>query len=101
MRIKNHWISKKYFPIHRLPEATNWTVLTRKHQSTSLVVKGLSFDREYVFRVKAVNVHGQSHPSQVSQPVSFQAQALRNEEKDLDHSKEDEKERKVRKTIKR
>ena len=28
-------------------------------------------DKEYIFRVKAVNAHGHSQPSQVSEPVSL------------------------------
>ncbi len=45
--------------------------MTNRHHSTSFVVKGLSVDREYIFRVKAVNIHGESLPGRVSEPVSF------------------------------
>ena len=53
------------------PEATDWTVLTAECHSTSYIVTGLDSSREYIFRVKAVNVHGASEPSSVSEPVSF------------------------------
>lgn len=45
--------------------------MTNRHHSTSFVVKGLSEDREYIFRVKAINIHGESLPGRVSEPVSF------------------------------
>ncbi len=53
------------------PEPTDWTVLTAECHSTSYIVTGLDSSREYIFRVKAVNVHGASSPSRVSEPVSF------------------------------
>ena len=53
------------------PEATDWTVLTAECHSTSYIVTGLDSSREYIFRVKAANVHGASEPSSVSEPVSF------------------------------
>lgn len=53
------------------PEATDWTVLTSECHSTSYIVTGLDASRECIFRVKAVNVHGASEPSSVSEPVSF------------------------------
>ena len=54
------------------PDATDWQILSSDtHLSTSFVVTGLSKDKEYIFRVKAVNAHGQSQPSQVSEPVSL------------------------------
>jgi predicted Ser/Thr protein kinase len=54
------------------PDASDWTVLNAESQhSTSFVVRGLKKDEEYIFRVKAVNVHGQSEPSRVSEPVSL------------------------------
>jgi hypothetical protein len=53
------------------PEATDWTVLTAECHSTSYIVTGLDATRECIFRVKAVNVHGASEPSRVSEPVSF------------------------------
>ena len=34
-------------------------------------LKGLDNTKEYIFRVRAENVHGQSEPSRVSEPVSF------------------------------
>ena len=72
--------------------------MTSRHHSTSFVVKGLSFDREYIFRVKAVNVHGESEPSRVSEPVSFRAHAPGNEEEeDVEHSKKDKKDKKEKK----
>ena len=53
------------------PEATDWTVLTAECHSTSYIVTGLDCAREYIFRVKAVNVHGASEPSSASEPVGF------------------------------
>ena len=53
------------------PEPTDWTVLTSDCHSTSYIVKGLDPDKEYIFRVKAQNVHGASQPSRVSEPVGF------------------------------
>ena len=44
------------------PEATPWEVLDwggHSHHSTSYVVKNLDADREYIFRVRSENVHGQ------------------------------------------
>lgn len=75
----------------RPPEATDWTVLTNCHHSTSFVVKGLSLDREYIFRVKAANVHGESEPSRVSEPVSFSSHGSANEDDDdsVHHAKKD------------
>ena len=74
----------------RPPEATDWTVVTNRHHSTSFVVKGLSYDREYIFRVKAVNVHGESEPSRVSEPVSFRVHGSGNdEEDDVEHAKKE------------
>lgn len=74
----------------RPPEATDWTVVTNSHHSTSFVVKGLSLDREYIFRVKAVNIHGESEPSRVSSPVSFGVHGTGNEEdEDVAHAKKD------------
>ena len=66
----------------RPPEATDWTVITNSHHSTSFVVKGLSLDCEYIFRVKAVNVHGESEPSRVSEPVSFGVNGATNDDDD-------------------
>jgi len=45
--------------------------VTNCHHSTSFAVKGLSEDKEYIFRIKAVNIHGESLPGRVSEPVSF------------------------------
>ena len=42
--------------------------------STSFVVKGLDKDKEYIFRVKAVNAQGHSPPSKVSEPAMPQDQ---------------------------
>ena len=54
------------------PDATDWQILSSDtHLSTSFVVTGLCKDKEYIFRVKAVNAHGHSQPSQVSEPVSL------------------------------
>ena len=54
----------------RPPEATDWTVVD-SHHTTSYIVKNLDPGREYIFRVKAENSHGQSEPSRVSEPVCF------------------------------
>ena len=53
------------------PETTDWTIVTSKCHSTSFIVKNLDPDREYIFRVRAQNIHGQSAPGKVSEPVSF------------------------------
>jgi serine/threonine protein kinase len=53
------------------PEPTDWTVVTSKCHSTSYIVRELSVDREYIFRVRAQNIHGQSAPGKVSEPVCF------------------------------
>jgi serine/threonine protein kinase len=53
------------------PEPTDWTVVTSKCHSTSYIVRDLSADREYIFRVRAQNIHGQSAPGKVSEPVCF------------------------------
>ena len=54
------------------PDATDWQILSSDtHLSTSFVVTELCKDKEYIFRVKAVNAHGHSQPSQVSEPVSL------------------------------
>ena len=52
----------------RPPEATDWTVVD-SHHTTSYIVQNLDPGREYIFRVKAENSHGQSEPSRVSEPV--------------------------------
>ena len=54
----------------RPPEATDWIVVD-SHHTTSYIVKNLDPGREYIFRVKAENSHGQSEPSRVSEPVCF------------------------------
>ena len=53
------------------PEPTDWTTLTSKCHSTSYIVRNLDIDREYIFRVKAQNIHGPSSPGKISEPVSF------------------------------
>jgi serine/threonine protein kinase len=53
------------------PEPTDWTIVTSKCHSTSYIVKNLDPDREYIFRVKAQNIHGPSAPGKVCEPVSF------------------------------
>ena len=54
------------------PDASDWQVLNDETLlSTSFVVKGLKKDKEYIFRVKAVNSQGHSEPSKVSEPVSL------------------------------
>ena len=53
------------------PEPTDWTVVSSKCHSTSYIVRELATDREYIFRVRAQNIHGQSAPGKVSEPVSF------------------------------
>ena len=70
------------------PEPTDWTTLTSKCHSTSYIVKNLDAEREYIFRVKAQNIHGPSVPGKVSEPVSF----LRADEDDLEEDDSDEKE---------
>ena len=69
-----------------MPEPTDWTILTSKCHSTSYIVKNLDEEREYIFRVKAQNIHGPSVPGKVSEPVSF----LRADEDDLDDDEEEE-----------
>jgi len=53
------------------PEPTDWTIATSKCHSTSYIVRNLTDDREYIFRVRAQNIHGQSAPGKISEPVSF------------------------------
>ena len=53
------------------PEATDWTVLTEDWNSTSYIVKGLDSSREYIFRVRARNIHGPGRPGHISTPVCF------------------------------
>lgn len=62
------------------PESTDWKVLTSDCHSTSYIVKGLDLNREYIFRVKAQNVHGSSQPSRVSEPVCFSTSSADDEE---------------------
>ena len=62
------------------PDPTDWAVITSKCHSTSYIVRNLDLKREYVFRVRAQNIHGQSCPSKVSDPVNFIK-----EEEDPDH----------------
>ena len=54
-----------------LPEPTDWTIVTSKCHSTSYIMRNLATDREYIFRVRAQNIHGQSAPGKVCEPVSF------------------------------
>ena len=54
------------------PDASDWQILNcETRMSTSFVVTGLDKDKEYIFRVKAVNACGHSPPSKVSEPVSL------------------------------
>ena len=53
------------------PDPTDWLPVTSKCHSTSYIVRHLDIKREYVFRVRAQNIHGQSCPSKVSDPVNF------------------------------
>ena len=53
------------------PEPTDWTIVTSKCHSTSYKVKNLDHEREYIFRIRAQNIHGQSCPGKISEPVSF------------------------------
>ena len=54
------------------PDASDWQILNSEtRMSTSFVVTGLDKDKEYIFRVKAVNAQGHSPPSKVSEPVSL------------------------------
>ena len=54
------------------PDASDWQILNSEtRMSTSFVVTGLDKDKEYIFRVKAVNAIGHSPPSKVSEPVSL------------------------------
>ena len=55
----------------RQPEPTDWTIVTSKCHSTSYKVKNLDPEREFIFRIRAQNIHGQSAPGKVSEPVSF------------------------------
>lgn len=55
------------------PDASDWLILNEiSMMSTSFVVTKLDKDKEYIFRVKAVNAQGQSQPSKVSEPVSLE-----------------------------
>lgn len=54
-----------------LPEPTDWTIVTSKCHSTSYIMRNLASDREYIFRVRAQNIHGPSAPGKVCEPVSF------------------------------
>eukprot|EP00094_Tigriopus_californicus_P001438 TCALIF_01393-PA protein Name:"Similar to MYLK Myosin light chain kinase, smooth muscle (Bos taurus)" AED:0.01 eAED:0.01 QI:0/0/0/0.33/1/1/3/0/1130 len=62
---KSHWL------IGQRPEAPEWIMLTSNCNSTSFRVKGLDQDKEYIFRVRAQNVYGQSSPGRASEPFSF------------------------------
>ena len=53
------------------PDPTDWSVITSKCHSTSYIVRNLDMRREYVFRVRAQNIHGPSAPGKVSDPVNF------------------------------
>ena len=53
------------------PEPTDWTIVTSKCHSTSYIMRNLAEDREYIFRVRAQNIHGPSAPGKVCEPVSF------------------------------
>ncbi len=57
------------------PDASDWTVLNNSDMSTSYVVRNLKKDKEYIFRVKAVNTHGLSPPGKVSEPVSLRSRS--------------------------
>lgn len=52
-------------------DPTTWTVVTAKCHSTSYILKNLDPDCEYVFRVRAQNMHGQSEPGKISEPANF------------------------------
>ena len=74
------------------PNATDWTCLTADCNSTSYIVKGLDSDREYIFRVKAQNVHGASEPSRVSEPVCFAATSGEEEDGEAQAKKKEQEE---------
>nr|KAG5714808.1 hypothetical protein BaRGS_000296 [Batillaria attramentaria] len=46
-----------------------WTTLTKSCQGNSYQVKNLTPNSEYIFRVRAENIHGVSKPSRPSDPV--------------------------------
>lgn len=62
---KSHWL------IGQRPDTPEWVMLTSNCNSTSFRVKGLDQDKEYIFRVRAQNVYGQSSPGRASEPFSF------------------------------
>ena len=64
------------------PQPTDWTTVTSKCHSTSYIMRNLSSDREYIFRVRAQNIHGQSSPGKVCEPVSFSKAESDYEEQD-------------------
>jgi len=72
------------------PEPTDWTIVTSKCHSTSYIVKNLDPDREYIFRVKAQNIHGPSAPGKVCEPVSFMKSDDDFDEHETNNESEDE-----------
>lgn len=53
-----------------------WSTITDNCHSLSHVVKGLQTGARYVFRVRAVNVHGSSSPSADSDVVQLEEQCM-------------------------
>lgn len=76
------------------PDASDWLILNETcMMSTSFVVTKLDKDKEYIFRVKAVNAQGQSQPSKVSEPVSLeQSNQVSGSSGNEDNADEDSKE---------
>lgn len=56
------------------PTHTQWTVVTSCCQGNSYQVKNLKPKTEYVFRVRAENIHGRGKPSRPSDVVQTKAQ---------------------------
>ena len=72
------------------PEPTDWSTVSSKCHSTSYKVKNLDPEREYIFRIRAQNIHGQSCPGKVSEPVSFMKFEEDFEEDEQEHDSDEE-----------
>lgn len=76
------------------PDASDWQILNSEtRMSTSFVVKGLDKDKEYIFRVKAVNIQGHSEPSKVSEPVSLSSNQASGSDGNEDELEQEEQEK--------
>ena len=54
----------------RQVDEENWTLVAETYHSLSHTVTGLVPDQTYLFRVKAINIHGASEPSIESDPFT-------------------------------